>query len=152
VVFLLGGIAAAQLPNFVGGEDRAEFFFEEGRDLANQDSEINFGEIIQDNESQATSLTRRLADLFGVGAFLDEDAAGFAYLRALINLALSFASFIALGFLIYGFYFMFFSDDEKGFERAKKILKSTTIAIAVIALSRFLTSFIFWLVSGRVGI
>ena len=65
------------------------------------------------------------------------------YVRAILNMALWLLSFIALIMVIYTFYTMFFSKDDKSFGKAKWNLVGIFIALAIIWLARLIVSFIF---------
>lgn len=65
------------------------------------------------------------------------------YVRWILNMALWILSMVALVMTIYTFYLMFFSDNQKWFERAKSNLIRIFIALAVIWLAWLIVSFIF---------
>ncbi len=67
------------------------------------------------------------------------------YIKMIVNMLLSFVSLIALVMLIYAFYMMFFSKHESGMTKAKQMLKGIGIALAIMWLSWFIVSFIFWI-------
>lgn len=91
------------------------------------------------------STLSRLLETFGLTtrAYSQTNDKATAYVRVVINYFLSIASFVALVVVIYGFYMMFFSEQEAGFAKAKKILTGAFIALAIIALSWFIVSFLF---------
>ncbi len=68
-----------------------------------------------------------------------------AYAKMIINMILGLVSFIALVFIIYAFYLLFFVQQEQWPAKAKKIFTGVGIAIAVMWLSRFIVSMIFYL-------
>lgn len=68
-----------------------------------------------------------------------------AYAKMIINMVLGIVSFIALVFVIYAFYLLFFVQQEQWPAKAKKILTGVGIAIAIMWLSRFIVSMIFYL-------
>ena len=61
----------------------------------------------------------------------------------MLNYFLSIAAFIALVVVVYGFYLMFFSEQEAGFTKAKKMLRGAVLALIIIGLSRSIISFLF---------
>ena len=71
----------------------------------------------------------------------------FEYIRYLINMALSFMSFIALIILIYTFFSIFFAKDDEGVKQAQKNLKGIAYAIGIIGLSWLIISLMFWVLS-----
>ena len=115
--------------------------------------EIN-NDVIDDSENQGESLITKLTNIFGLER--DEirevdtgdngrtfDRRWTNYISFVINVALALMAFIALVVLIYGFFTMFFAKKEEWLAKAKKILINTTIAIIIIAISRFVVSFLF---------
>lgn len=65
------------------------------------------------------------------------------YIKIILNLALWLLGFIALIMVIYTFYMMFFSKNDKSIEKAKWNLIGIFIALAIIWLARLIISFIF---------
>lgn len=68
-----------------------------------------------------------------------------SYIQIVANYILSFAAFIALIVIIYGFYMMFFRDQDKGVGEAKKTVTGAAIALFVIAISWLFVNFAFYL-------
>lgn len=66
------------------------------------------------------------------------------YVRAILNLAVSLISVVALIMTIYTFYMIFFSDNEAWIKKAKWNLVWIFIALAVIWLAWLIVSVIFW--------
>ncbi len=65
------------------------------------------------------------------------------YVKWMVNTWLGLVSLISLILVIYGFYLMFFSEDEEGLWKAKKILKGVAIALTIMGLSWLIVSFLF---------
>lgn len=93
------------------------------------------------------SIVNRLREAFKLsnGIYAKSDQKATDYIKNLINIALSLVSFVALIILIYGFYLMFFSQQEEWFTKAKKIFKWVIIALFIMWLSFFIVNFIFYL-------
>jgi hypothetical protein len=117
-------------------------FLETGTDDAPEPWEILRGE---------QSVLTDLLELFGLSSFQDGWNTVFWYITFIINILLWLAWFIALLWLIYGFYRMFFSKEEEWLNRARDILKWAVIALVVIGLSWVITRFIFWVASLFIG-
>ena len=92
--------------------------------------------------NQQGSLLERLLDTFGLNYAGDGKA--LSYIQIVINYVLSFTAFIALIVIIYGFYMMFFRDQDKGFGTAKKTVTGAAVALFVIAISWVFANFAFY--------
>jgi hypothetical protein len=91
------------------------FYYDMSDTGRTSDQKTELGAIAkQDVVGQSKGLIVRLMEAFGldVSKYAPRDAAT-AYVRDLINTALGLVSFIALAVLVYGFYQMFFSDQEE---------------------------------------
>lgn len=73
--------------------------------------------------------------------------AWFAYIQQLLNYILWLLWFIAVVILIYQFYRIFFDKEEEWIKAAQKAVKNVFIALAFIWLSRFIITFIFYVLS-----
>lgn len=124
-----------------------DFFYDAGQQAIQQNqSTEDLGEFFGEQATNQWSLLTELIKTFQLNPFINGGQApegAVNYIAFIVNLALSLAAFIAFAFLIYGFYLMFFSKQEEGFDKAKKILISTTIALLLIGLSWFIIAFIF---------
>ncbi len=98
----------------------------------------------QHTTTDKDSLLNKLLAMYGLNDYDGEDKA-IHFVKGIINLVLSLASFIVFVRLIYGFYMMFFSEHEEGMDRARKIIKMTFIALLLIGVSRLLVTFFFYL-------
>jgi len=104
----------------------------------------------EDNVWQDNSLLNRLLSLFKLSNQWRYDSwtsKAIYYAKMIVNLMLSFVSFIALAMVIYAFYMIFFLKDESGITKAKQVLKWVAIAIIIMWLSWFIVSMIFWVQS-----
>ncbi len=117
-------------------------FLEEGTPDAQDPWDIIRGE---------QSVLRELLDLFWLWTYADSWNSVFGYITYIINIFLWLAAFIALLWLIYGFYRLFFVKYEDWINKARDIIKGAFIALAVIWLSRVITRFIFRVVSLFIG-
>lgn len=93
------------------------------------------------------SIINRLREAFKLSNWIyaKSDLKATDYIKNLINIALSLIGFVALVLLIYGFYLMFFSQQEEWFTKAKKIFRWVIIALVIMWLSFFIVNFIFYL-------
>jgi len=66
------------------------------------------------------------------------------YIKMIINIALWLVTLISLLLLIYAFYLMFFSQAEEALTKARKVFIWVMIALWVMWISYFITSFIFF--------
>lgn len=103
-------------------------------------------DVIENNDS----VLNRLLSLFNLSNQSRYDSGtskAIYYAKMIVNMLLSFVSFIALIMLIYAFYMMFFSKEESWMTKAKQVIKWVAIAITIMWLSRFIVSMIFWIQS-----
>lgn len=101
--------------------------------------------------TQSKSILERLLDLFQFSEkeyWSSWNTPAIAYIKWIVNMWLGLVSFISLILVIYGFYLMFFSKEEEGYSKAKKILKGVAIALAIMWLSWFIVSFFFYVQTG----
>ena len=115
---------------------------------AEEDS-VDVGVILKEWGVDGTlSVGQRIMSAFGINYFQDEGESQTAtyYIKEVINWALVIAWLIALIVILVGFYKMFFSsDNEEGFKSARKMVINAAIALAVIALAWFITSWLFFI-------
>jgi hypothetical protein len=90
------------------------------------------------------SILNQLLSMYDLDQYDGPDRA-IRYVRGIVNLVLSFASLIVFIRLIYGFYAMFFSGQEEGIARARKIIKMPVIALLLIGLAWLITTFFFYI-------
>lgn len=104
--------------------------------------------ITQDAVQPDTSILQRLLSIFQLkwSNWYDTnwELKAFAYVKMIINFMLALVSLIALILTIYGFYLMFFSWQDEWLKKARKILTWVAIAMAIMWLSRFIISFLFY--------
>ena len=108
--------------------------------------DTEFKDILKSWINEDENWFKRLLRLFMPNSDMydwDEQPSFIFYLKTIVNLLLSFVSFIALILVIYAFYMMFFKKDEAGWTTAKQILKWVIIALFVIWLSRIIVSFLY---------
>ena len=100
--------------------------------MGNESTDI--GSVLEDDVADSSnSVLNKLKEAFGLGdPQYSGEAPASVYVSVVINYFLAIVSFIALAVVIYGFYMMFFSDQEEGFSKAKKILTGAAIAIVII--------------------
>lgn len=122
-------------------------------EISSSNYETEIWQIMKyDNVTQTNSVLNRLLKLFKLSSqdWYQEwwwTSKAVYYAKMIVNLMLSFVSFIALVMVIYAFYMIFFLKDEAGITKAKQVLKWVAIAIIIMWLSRFIVSMIFWIQS-----
>ena len=89
------------------------------------------------------TIIRKLLGVFGLDTDANKDLKFIDYAKAILNMALSLISFIALVMTIYTFYMMFFTDNDAWIKKAKWNLIWIFIALGVIWLAWIIVSFIF---------
>ncbi len=120
-----------------------DFFYNVWQDSINQSTE-DIGTVIGEDTTNSESLMVKLLEIFGLDTFITgSDTGATNYITYIINIVLGLWAFIALAMIIYGFYLMFFSDQDEWFAKAKAILKGASIALFIIGLSWFIISFLF---------
>lgn len=103
-------------------------------------------DVINENESSLNKLLE-LFNLSQQSRYWSGTSKAIYYAKMIVNMLLSLVSLIALAMLIFAFYLMFFSRHESGMTKAKQMLKGIGIALAIMWLSWFIVSFIFWIQS-----
>lgn len=103
--------------------------------------------ITKDAVKWQQTIIYKLREAFKLTGWIYEksDKKALDYIKMIINMALWLVAFISLGLIVFAFYLMFFSEQEDGLTRAKKILKWVLIALIVMGVSYFIVSFIFYL-------
>lgn len=132
-----------------------DFYYESNWTQNDVEEQTNIWGIIQtDVINNTDSSLNRLLDLFNLSQQDRYDSwtsKAIYYTKMIINMLLSFVSLIALVMVIFAFYLMFFSTHESGITKAKQMLKWVAIAIAIMGLSWFIVSFIFWVQTGSIN-
>lgn len=108
-------------------------------DIADPSKETFFGQLLR-----IMWIDKYFEEWFQDNPTIEKNATG-RFIVRLINYGIMSLGLITMLFLIYGFFMMFFSKDDEWFSKAKKIVRNSFIAIAVIALSRFVTTFIIYI-------
>ncbi len=89
---------------------------------------------------------KRILRVFNLEQFTSfSNTPALEFVTYIINIALGLVTFIAVIIIIYGFIQIFFAKDDEGLSKAKKIVQNAAIAIAIIAVSRFIVTFLFTL-------
>lgn len=138
IVFLLGMMLG------VSWASAQDFYYNLENDDQASTTQVGTEIIRQDVIDDQKSVINRLLDVFGLTtrSYQGDDKA-VAYIRVVINYFLAIAGFVALVVVVYGFYMMFFSEQEAGLTKAKGILRGAFIAIAILATSVFIVNFLF---------
>ncbi len=126
-----------------------DFYYEYSWTPDDVETQTDIWKIINNDvvESDDSSLNR-LLDLFQLSdkaRYNSGTSKAIYYAKMIVNMLLSLVSLIALVMLIYAFYMMFFSKHESGMTKAKQMMKGIAIALAIMWLSWFIVSFIFWI-------
>lgn len=89
----------------------------------NEDT-LEIGQNIATTQLDSTSdgAFAQIRDLFGLGNYRNEDQPAIVYIKNIVNLLLGLVSFISLIIVISAFYLIFFSKQEEGVAKAKKML------------------------------
>ena len=137
------------LPSFGGNADKLnkEFPYENKEVLVGCTDSTDLGNCVSlkwENGNDANkTIIRRLLEVFGLNSDIERDLKFIDYAKAILNIALTLISFIALIITIYTFYMMFFSENEAWIKKAKWNLVGIFIALAIIWLAWIIVSFIF---------
>ena len=102
-------------------------------------------QIAQDQIAEGGFL-EDLGNAIWMGDYTWEDEWAYEYIETVINYFLAIVAFVALMILLGGFGFMFFSSHEDWFNKAKKYVLNSSIAILVIGVSWLIVSFVFYIV------
>lgn len=95
-------------------------------------------------DDQGKWILVQLLDIFGFGGEeYDGVPKAIVYVQNIVNLLLGLTSFIALIIIIYSFYLMFFSEDQKWVDKVKKNLKWVAIALVILGFSWVIVRFVF---------
>jgi hypothetical protein len=116
--------------------------------LLGQDETTDLSTLIkEDAVTPSDGILQTLSKFFRVsGTSYNPDNTGspaLNYVKWLLNMVLGLVSFIALVLVIFAFYLIFFSKDEEGIKKAKKILTGVAIALAIMGVSRLIVSYFF---------
>lgn len=104
-------------------------------------------QIARDQTTQDQWVLDRVLHNFGIWDHTQDDWSAINYIQTVVNFFLILVSFIALLVLIYWFYLMFFGEHEETFQKAKKYVINSSIALLVMWTSWFIVSFILYIVS-----
>lgn len=128
----------------VGMAQSSEDFFFYGDEFTDNPTTDITTTIKTDIADANEGVLKRLLAVFNLDQFTSlSNASALEFAKYIINIALGLASFIAIIIIIYGFAQIFFAKDEEGIAKAKKIVINAAIAIGIIAVSRFIVTFLF---------
>ncbi|MEI7562239.1 MAG: pilin [bacterium] len=116
--------------------------------LQGQDEPTDIAQVIkQDAVAPSNGILQTLSKFFRIsGTSYNPDNTGspaINYVKWILNMVLGLVSFVALVLVIFAFYLIFFSKDEEGVKKAKKILTGVAIALAIMGLAWFIVSYFF---------
>lgn len=116
--------------------------------LKGYDETTDLAQVIKaDSVAPSNGILQTLSRFFRVsGTSYNPDNTGspaLNYIKWILNMVLGLVSFISLVLIIFAFYLIFFSKDEEGIKKAKKILTGVTIALAIMGVSWFIVSYLF---------
>lgn len=132
----------------------AQNFYYDYNDGGIAEDNTNLGAVIKDDSvTPQNGIVYKLRQAFKLtgGIYERSDQKAIDYIKMIINIALWLVGFISLILLIYAFYLMFFTAEEEGLAKAKKILKGILIALVVMGISYFIVSFIFFIYNITTG-
>lgn len=128
----------------VGFAQSSEDSFFYGEEFREQPSTSINTTLKNDIVSSNDGFVKRILRIFNLEQFTSfSNRSALEFVTYIINIALGLITFIAVIVIIYGFGQMFFAKDDEWLSKAKKIVLNAAIAIAIIAVSRFLVSFLF---------
>lgn len=107
-------------------------------------------EILKTENQGSDSIIVSLMDRFGIYVYTSRSGWAMHYISLVINYFLAIATSIALIIMIYGFYSMYFSKWEDGWGRAKKIVATAAVALFILWISWYVTSWMFYVFSQAV--
>lgn len=101
--------------------------------------------IVQEDIVEANdSVLNKILRVFNLDQFTTlSDASALEFIKYILNIALGLVSFVAVVIIIYGFVKIIFAKDDEGITEARKTVQGAAIAIGIIAVSRFVVSFLF---------
>lgn len=102
----------------------------------------NAGTVLRQT-NQWGSVLENMLDLFGINYAWPDKA--ISYVQIIINYVLALLGFIALLFIIYSFYMIFFGKSDDAIANARKTIIWASIAILIIWLSAYIVNFLFYL-------
>ncbi len=123
------------------------FYYNYSSDTNMNEDKTDIAWIIKhENIDNDSSILYKIREMFWlVWDTYDSDEPAVNYIKKIINIVLSLVWFISLLLTIYAFYLMLFSKQDDWLSKAKKILKWVWLAILILWISYFITSFIFYL-------
>lgn len=87
---------------------------------------------------------KRVLRMFDLDQYTNlSDASALEYVKFILNTALGLTSLVALVIILYGFAQVMFAKDDEGIGTARKTVQWAATAIAIIAISWFLVTFLF---------
>lgn len=101
--------------------------------------------IVQEDIVEANdSVLNKILRIFNLDQFTTlSDASALEFIKYILNIALGLVSFVAVIIIIYWFVKIIFAKDDEGLTEARKTVQGAAIAIAIIAVSWFIVSFLF---------
>lgn len=129
---------ASALGNYGGNEP----FYDASIVGSNEDT-LEIAWNLKDDWLSSNSAFAKIRDFFGLWGYSNEQQPAIVYIRNIVNLLLGLVSFVSLIVIISAFYLIFFSKQEEGLAKAKKMLIGVAIALAVMGLSWLITSYFY---------
>lgn len=123
------------------------FFYGDNNTVTDTTTATQLSNIIkQDIVEPNNGVLKKTLRLFHLDQFITlSNSSALEFVKYIINIALGLVSFIALVVIIYGFAKVFFAEDDKWVTEARKTIQGAAIAIAIIAISWFIVTFLFYL-------
>ena len=142
-IFSLSILFLLSLVSFTLAQSSEDSFFY--GDTATSTPTTTLHTIVQEDIVEANdSVLNKILRVFNLDQFTTlSDASALEFIKYILNIALGLVSFVAVVIIIYGFVKIIFAKDDEGITEARKTVQGAAIAIGIIAVSRFVVSFLF---------
>ena len=102
--------------------------------------DIVYSQVVEPNDG----ILKKTLRVFWLDQYISlSNASALEYVKTVLNIALSLTALVAFIIIIYGFAKILFAEDDKAITDARKTVQWAAIAIAIIAVSWFLVTFLF---------
>lgn len=129
--------------SWVWAQSNEDSFFYEGFDDGTSTTvqrDIVKEQVVDPNDG----ILKKTLQMFNLDQYTNlSDASALEYIKFILNTALSLTSLVALVIIIYGFAQIIFAESDDAVSVARKTVQGSAIAIAIIAISWFLVTFLF---------
>lgn len=102
--------------------------------------DIVYSQVVEPNDG----ILKKTLRVFWLDQYISlSNASALEYVKTVLNIALSLTALVAFIIIIYGFAQILFAQDDEAITNARKTVQWAAIAIAIIAVSWFLVTFLF---------